>query len=519
MILGDPTAPHVETGERRTLDELFGQAALRRPDAIALCDPPNRSSFTDGEPRRLTYSQADQVVSAIAGRLRRFGLSTDAVVAVQLPNVVESVLTLLGIWRAGLIAAPLPMLWRRADAATALNRIGAKAIVTTARIGTTDHCDLAMNVAAEVFAVRYVCSFGAGLPDGVIPLDDLVANAPLFDPAEAVHREGNPAAHVAAVTFEVTSGGLMAVGRSHAELIAGGQAVLLEAGLQESAVILASCANSSFAGLALSALPWLLTGGTLSLHQPFDPSAFADQCRNDACDTVVLPGALTARIAQAGLLTHPGLRNILALWRAPERLAVASPWQHQQAELVDVLAFGETALIAGRRGAAGQPSEIPLGAVPARRGTQASTVIETMVTETGTLALRGPMVPGHPFPPGAERAAMPCFKPDARGFVDTLYPCRPDHSSGELAITAPPPSIVSVGGYRFKLDHLQDLASRAAAEAKLTTLPDALTGHRLAGNAADRAAIYAALAAQGVNPLVSGAFLERRRSEARDHRR
>ena len=27
---------------------------------LALADPPNRSSFTDGAPRRLTYAQADE---------------------------------------------------------------------------------------------------------------------------------------------------------------------------------------------------------------------------------------------------------------------------------------------------------------------------------------------------------------------------------------------------------------------------------------------------------------------------
>ena len=52
-----------------TLDQLLTQAAQRRPDEVALSDPPNRASFTDGMPRRLTYAQADRMVSAIAGRL------------------------------------------------------------------------------------------------------------------------------------------------------------------------------------------------------------------------------------------------------------------------------------------------------------------------------------------------------------------------------------------------------------------------------------------------------------------
>ena len=45
-------------------------------------------------------------------KLRGLGLQTDAVVAMQLPNTVESIVTFLGVLRAGMIAAPLPLLWR-----------------------------------------------------------------------------------------------------------------------------------------------------------------------------------------------------------------------------------------------------------------------------------------------------------------------------------------------------------------------------------------------------------------------
>jgi acyl-CoA synthetase (AMP-forming)/AMP-acid ligase II len=515
MILGDPQAPHLEESERTTLDDLFRIAGVRRPDAMALCDPPDRRQFTGGEPRRLTYVQADHIVSAIAGRLRRLGLRPDTVVAIQLPNTVESTLTLLGVLRAGLIAAPLPMLWRKADIVAALNRIGAKCIITTARIGTTSHGELAANVAAEVFAIRYVFSFGENLPDGVILFDDLLAATPLLDAAEPVVRNGNPAAHVALVTLDVTPAGLVAVARSHMELIAGGRAVLHEAGLRENSRILACCANSSFAGLTVSTMPWLLTGGTLSLHQPFDPPVFAEQCRHDGCDTVAVPGALSARMAQAGLLAHSGLRHVLALWRAPERLPIGSSWPHLHIGLTDVLAFGETAVISGRRGESGEPVEIPLGIVLAsREGADVITVGETAVTPAGTLAIRGPMVPRHPYPPGAEDTPIACFKPDVLGFADTGYACRADRDSGEVTITGPPPGVVNVGGYRFMPEQLQDLVKHITTDAVLAALPDALAGHRLAGDAPDRAAVRDALDAQGVNPLVSGAFAERRRAGA-----
>ena len=318
MILGDPQTAHVQEGEPATLDDLFrqrGRAPAGRHRAVRPAQPVElhrrRTApphLCAGRPHRLRHC------GPAAARL---GLSTDSIVALQLPNTVESVLTLLGVLRAGLIAAPLPLLWRRIDAAAALNRVGAQAIVTSAQIGATDHCSLGRDIAAEVFPIRYVCSFGENLPDGVIPFDDLMAAAPLLDPPVPAGRDGNPAAHAAVVTFEVTADGLMPVARNHMELIAGGQAVRLEAQLEDNATILASCTNSSFAGLAATTLPWLLTGGTLSLHQPFDAATFAEQCRSDRCDTVVVPGPLVTRIAQAGLLTHEELKTIAgALARA-----------------------------------------------------------------------------------------------------------------------------------------------------------------------------------------------------------
>jgi len=86
MILGDPKAAGAQAGSRTTLDALFRHAAERRPDAIAIADPPNRATFTDGPPRRLSYAEADRLVTAIANRLVRLGLATDSVVGRTRPR-------------------------------------------------------------------------------------------------------------------------------------------------------------------------------------------------------------------------------------------------------------------------------------------------------------------------------------------------------------------------------------------------------------------------------------------------
>ncbi|MSO67555.1 MAG: hypothetical protein EXQ82_07040, partial [Pseudolabrys sp.] len=261
MILGDENRE--AAGNRTTLDDLFRRTGVRRPDALALLDPPNRETFTDGAPRRLTYAQADRAISALAAQLRRLGLQTDTVVAIQLPHTVESAIALLGVLRAGMIAVPLPLLWRQQEIAAALKRIGAKAIVATSRIGATAHAEIAMQVAAELFPIRQVCGFGRALPDGVVPLDEVFAPGH-FDFVQPPARPGNGAAHVAVVTFDVGGDGLVPVARNHMELIAGGLGPYLESGAAQDANVLSAIPLGSFAGIALSVMPWLLGGGTLA---------------------------------------------------------------------------------------------------------------------------------------------------------------------------------------------------------------------------------------------------------------
>jgi hypothetical protein len=359
MILSDTQQAD---GAGATLDDLFRRAGVRRPDALALIDPPNDGTITGGAPRRLTYAEADRAISALAAKLRGLSLQTDMVVALQLANTVDSVIALLGVLRAGMIAAPLPLLWREQEMVAALSRIGAKAIVTSSHVGpaaqSTSFAEIAMQVAVELFPIRHICGFGRDLPDGVVPLDDVFDPAPteFYQPSV---RPGPAAAHAAAITFDLTGDGLVPVTRSQSELIAGGLVVFREAGIAENATILSTIPAASFAGITLTLMPWLLAGGTLALHHGFDPAVFAEQNRAHEPCSVVLPGPALAPLDDAGLLGGY-IKNILALWRAPEQLAAAAPWQHDAA-LVDIASFGETGLLPARRGPNGLPAPIPHG--------------------------------------------------------------------------------------------------------------------------------------------------------------
>jgi len=514
MILGDAdiAAAPASVSENVTLDEIFSRVAQRRPGALALADPPNRPVFTDGAARKLTFADADRMITAIAGRLRQTGLSADAIVGIQLPNTVENILALLGVMRAGMIPAPLPLLWRRADMIAALARIGGKALITCGHVRAFNHSQFAMRVAAEVFSIRYVCGFGNNLPDGVVSFDDLFT-AETLDSVQlpALEQRSNSAAHVAVVTFDVGEGGIVPVARNHIELLTGGLGVLLESRLAQDDTILSTLAPASFAGLCQTLLPWLLCGGTLLLHHPFDLPALIEQwCEGNRCGALVLPAPIAFRLAEAGVFSDSSPACVVASWRSPEQLSGSPLWQQHDIGFVDVSIFGEVGMVAARRGASGQPAPLPRGAVTAPRYSgDGLPVAELGTTPLGTLGLRGPMVPHHDFPPGAERAGLPHLAISPDGMIDSGYACGRDDATNTLVVTAPPSGTVNVGGYRLPLRDLQDVVGRIDAAASLAAMPDPLVGQRLLGHAADRLTMQAALGAVGVNPIVVSAFRDR----------
>ncbi len=484
-----------------TLDEIFRNHARRHPDAIALIDPPDRASFTDGAPRSLTYAATDRAISALACQFQSLGLPARAAVGLQLPNTVESVIALMAVIRAGLVAAPLPLLWRKSEASLALGKIGARALVTCTHIAGAEHGEFALQAVAETFSIRYVCCFGDVVPDGAVPLDGVFSDF-AHDEPQAVERS-DPAERVAVVTFDMASGGAAAIAHTHTELLVAGLAIVLETGLRREAAILGTMLTSSFATIATTLVPWLLTGGTLALHQPFEPATFAEQQAQHRFDAVVLPGALLTPLAEAGAIGKADCAAILSVWRFPERQADGAAWRGQTA-LIDVLAFGEHGQVTMRRDCEGRPALLKAGAATAPYGTDGAPVLTTISrTVEGTLALAGPMVPHHAYPPLTD-SLNSALAPD--GLVDTGYTCRIDPESGAITVNAGPPGLVTIGGYRFALRDLQDLIGRIDAQGILAALPDRLAGHKLAGLAADQAAIREALASLGINPLVGAAF-------------
>jgi AMP-binding enzyme len=493
-------------GAPPSLDDVFRRIVARQPNIPALIDPPDKRRVTGEAPIGLTFAEADLAVSSLASQFISSGLPVGSIVAIQLPNTVEFMLTVLAALRAGLVVALLPQLWRQAELSAALNRTSARAIVTMGLIDGVNHADLAMNAAVEAFSIRCVFGFGSNLPEGMTPLD--MSAAPT---GPAAHFPAQDARRAAMISFDVTPEGPRAIPRTQLGLIAGGLAIFLESGLSQGATILSAMQPSSFAGLTSSLVTWLLSGGTLALHHPFDVEMLEQQLTEEASTALVAPGPLVMRLNETGVPRRlPSLRHVIGLWRAPEQVASSTEWSGDTAVLTDVYLFGEVGLFGARRTDDGMPAQILPGPHGAPRGVAGTPIAgETILTPHGTLALRGPMVPAAAYKPVAESGGLTLSAPGPSDQVDTGYAARRDRATGAICITAPPSGIMSVGGYRFLSNDLQEWAKRLAQGAMLTALPDRLSGYRLAGRASDNARAREALAALGLNPLMIEAFRDR----------
>lgn len=397
MIDSDPKAlSYAEAGiwGRATLDALFKRNLARSPDRLALCDSEDRQSWSGRRALRLTYRQVDETVSALAARFFELGLRPGAVVGVQLPNCVETVLTLLACGRAGLVPAMMPLLWRAGDVARALEPLAAKALISVTRAGDEAPADFLRYAAAELFTIRYVLAFGSDMPDGVMSLEECLsshaprdARLPAFSALEA------PADQPALITFATQTSGAVGIERTHNHCVCAGLVTVLEAFLEPGEVIASTLMPSSLAALASSVFPWLLTGGTLALHQPFSWRAFSALLENEKVRHAVVPGALM-RDAVSYLGANPPkfLRSLVGVHNDGARAEAFAPLK-TGLSLVDLLAFDEFA-VGARRRVKGEAQALPVGEVHHPADASAGPLlIETKIGVDGTIMVRGPQTP------------------------------------------------------------------------------------------------------------------------------
>ncbi|MET1415613.1 class I adenylate-forming enzyme family protein [Roseibium sp. HPY-6] len=374
------------------LDELFRKTAAEHPDRLALVDAPDRAAWTGGEPRRLTYAEADREIDRLAAFYSTVGLSSDHVIGVQAPNTVDTVIAILAALRADLIVSPLPLHWRQKNVVEALNSIGAKGFIAADRIETRDVGTAARDVAADLFSLRFVFGLGKEVPDGLIELAPMLAEMGddlTFTPAD----RPDPADHTATICWSRSGEENVPVSRCHNHWLAAAQMIVNEAHIKEGSTLLVPYSLSGLTGLGGGLVPFLATGSTLHLHHPTSLANLASHANDVEADVVMTPGPLAQTLDRK--LTNTKT-TVLAAWNisAPHPTTFVA-----RRRLVDVHVADEFALIAKARGPSAKIKATALGKHDGSNGCESGpALLEIAVTEeveaqVPKLLVKGPMVP------------------------------------------------------------------------------------------------------------------------------
>lgn len=469
----DPAETFEEDGDLPTAEQLLRRRAIQKPNVMALLDPPNRSGLGLGTPRSFTYCEADAAVDALAAVFVERGLRPGDTIAVQLPNLALSPLTLLAGWRSGLTVAALPMLWRGHEIARACAELAPKALVGVSCLGDETPIEALCAVAAGHPSVRFVLGFGPHLPDGVASLDEAIDTRRDWQQVEAPAREGP-----AMITFTARAGApFIAVERSEEELLAQGAMTVLALDIDRSDVILNPYPLTGPTGLSLGFLPWLISGAALAQHHPFDYGIFAEQVIATGATVTALPPPVLAELVKDGVPERPQcrLRRVGAVWTGVEQAEPLALSFGEAAEGFDLYALGDLAGVALKRTVPDDPVPLPLGKIPIGDDDDDAVFVETKLAPGrdsegyGEVLLRGPIVPyGTPEGPLA---------PDD-GFVATGIRGKLSGTTGMSLQLKGEPELLRHGGLSIAASEFDELyrSFPAFLDAACFVLPDPLIG-------------------------------------------
>jgi acyl-CoA synthetase (AMP-forming)/AMP-acid ligase II len=459
-----------------TADGLLRRRAEQKPEAPALSDPPNRQLLGLGGPRAFTYGEADATVDALAAFFVHLGLERGDRIVLQLPNLVEAPLVLLGAWRAGLTVAAVPMLWRSMELARVCDALEPKALLGVSHFADDRPAEILRDVAATRLSVRFVLGFGRDLPDGVTSLDDVIAAGRLPRDVVRPRSHGGPSL----ITFTArASVPLVPIFRQEDEILAQGAMAVLSLGLDRSDVILNAYPLTGPIGFALGLAPWLIAGATLVQHHPFDYGMFVQQILTSDASVTALPSAILTELGVDRVLKDPQckLRRVGRVWSPAELADPGAPLNHMAAEnlsrpVFDLYPFGDLASLLLRPAPVADRAALPLGPVHFGEDKGGTVFVETkLADETGDLLLRGPVVPqGRSNGPAAR---------DGEGFVATGL--RGQAEGGGHFRVKRDPELIHHGGFTIAASELDGLyqAYPGFLDAACFVLPDPIVGDRI----------------------------------------
>ncbi|HXC41105.1 MAG TPA: class I adenylate-forming enzyme family protein [Burkholderiales bacterium] len=315
---------------RTTVDDLFRIAVLGGRERLAIVDPPDKQAMTGVAPLRLNWLELDDMVDRLAARFLALGLKKDDIVAVQLPNCVELAMVYLAVARLGLIISPFPIQYRDHELIDLLGFVDARVMITFGRIKGHDHVAMLAGVKKHLPGLKGVLAWGASASEAqsldAQSLDNLregvLDRAAVLDASRAAAVDAN---EVFTITWTSgTEARPKGVPKTHNHWMCAGIACAEAGELRDGEVLLNPFPMTHIGSLGGMFFPWLLKGGVLVQHQPFELDTFLTQLASERVAYTVAPPAVLNLLVQNQALMDK--YDLSALHSVGSGSAPLSPW-------------------------------------------------------------------------------------------------------------------------------------------------------------------------------------------------
>ena len=302
----------------KTIQDYLQQFVDCSPTKEAVVDPANKVDLCNTPFYALTYEELQQKIDQLASALSENGIGEDDIVAIQLPNIVELVISYFAILKVGAISSPIPVQYREYECLQLLQSLNAKAVITMQQINDRHYAQMYTKLQLQVPSLQTIFIFDGPSDYFVtvnfeqqsikkLPNVDVTAND-IFTICWTSGTEGKP----------------KGVPRSHNEWLISAYGSVDAVNLTTEDRILLTFPLVNMAGIGGVLVPWVLSGGTLVLHHPFDFPTFLAQIGTQRITyTLVPPSLLTMMIKNEAILS--GI-NISALRAIGTGSAPITPW-------------------------------------------------------------------------------------------------------------------------------------------------------------------------------------------------
>ncbi|HEY6642459.1 class I adenylate-forming enzyme family protein [Povalibacter sp.] len=306
----------------RTVDDLMQEAVRLAGDQEALADPLNRPALIGSPSRRLTYTELDAEVNALAAGFLGLGLRKQDVVAVQLPNIVEAVVIFLACARLGLIFCPVSMQFRSHELRYLLTKSCARIAITVIGLKDSRPAEAIDALRGEVGTLERVITLdGVG---GFLVAGQLLRGEPALLSGHLATLQVDPNDLLTLCWTSGTEARPKGVPRSHNHWIANGEVCAEIGQVRPGDAILNPFPMINTASIGGMVMPWLMNRARLVQHHPFDLPIFLTQLQEERIAyTVAPPAVLSQLLKNEALLANTDLSSLRSLGSGSAPLA---PW-------------------------------------------------------------------------------------------------------------------------------------------------------------------------------------------------